>query len=83
MPVFQFNSTINPGQTHYWWTGGNGWYTQGNKPQLDAYPINPGSPLVYKDFSCKLEDNGLLTYYLTVTNTGPYPVSYRMRVWVP
>ena len=83
MPIFEYTATIYPGGTHYWWTGGSGWYTHGNKPILDAHPINPGSQLVYKDPACKLETSGLLTYYLTVINNGPFPVMYHMRVWVP
>lgn len=83
MAVFEYTNTINPGVTHNWWTGGNGWYKKRHKPQLDAYPINPGSKLIYKNFKCKLGNNGLLTYYVSVKNEGPYPVSYKMRVWVP
>jgi len=83
MPVFEFNATINPGQSQRWWTGGSGWYKLSNKPQLDAYPVNPGAELVYKDFACKLEDDGYLSYFVTVVNNGPYPVNYKMRVWVP
>jgi hypothetical protein len=83
MAIFVFNGTINPGQSQRWWTGGSGWYTLGNKPQLDAYPLNPGSELLYKDFACKLENDGHLTYYVTVVNNGLFAVNYQMRVWVP
>ncbi|MDH5791894.1 MAG: hypothetical protein OEZ44_06875 [Candidatus Bathyarchaeota archaeon] len=83
MAIFTYDATLNPGQTHDWWTGGSGWYKYYHKPQLDAYPVNPGSKLIYWNCKCKLESNGLYTYYVSVKNEGPYPVSYKMRVWVP
>jgi hypothetical protein len=83
MPIFEYNGTINPGAAQTWWTTGSGWYTVNNKPQLDAYPLNPGSELIYKDFGCSMNDDGTLTYYVTVVNVGSYVVNYKMRVWVP
>lgn len=98
MPVFEFTATISPGQRHDWWTGGGGWYSANNKPQLDAYPIPTFPeginytgikvPLWYGDFGCQLETtnflgNDLYTYYVSVINKGSDIAQYRMRVWVP
>jgi len=83
MAIFEFSGTLSPGYSTRWWTGGSGWYSHANLVQLDAHPINPGSELVYYDFGSKLENEGTWTYFVTVRNTGPHPVSYHMRVWVP
>ncbi len=98
MPVFEWAATISAGQTHRWWTGGNGFYRHDQMPQLDAHavPTFPegiaftgiGVPLSYGDFTSKLEStdffgNDFYTYYVTVKNIGSETALYHMRVWVP
>ena len=94
MPVFRFSSSIEPGATHRWWTGGGDYYTDDHFPQLDARPRpRPGSfeddgntpALVYKEFSCSIVDTWpyKATYFVTVENPGSRRVSYDMRVYVP
>jgi|SRR5215208_4137649 len=98
MPVFEYASTISPGQSHPWWVGGNGWFLHDHLPQLDAHavPTFPEGvsytgikvPLWYGDFGCQVEytdfvGTTLYTYFVTVRNDGPEPAMYHMRVWVP
>ena len=98
MPAFEWTATISAGQTHRWWTGGNGFYKHNQTPQLDAHaiPTFPEGiaftgldvPLSYGEFACKLESsdflgNDLYTYYVTVKNIGSETAMYHMRVWYP
>lgn len=98
MPVFEFTSTLSPGYSTRWWTGGNGWYAHDHRPQLDAHPVptfpegvsytGVKVPFWYGDFGCQVEDtdffgNDHYTYYVTVRNEGAEPAQYHMRVWVP
>jgi hypothetical protein len=94
MAVFRYDATIDPGQSHFWTVGGNGWFTDDHFPQFDARPVaSPGifphegdSPaLVYKDFACALQAVWpyLAVYHLTVQNNSDRAIWYKMRVWVP
>jgi len=96
MAVFEYTATIGPGMTHFWWTGGSGWYTHAKVPQLDAHvrqaspgDFLPGShrspPLIYKDFASAIGNTFpyLYFYYVSVENTGSNSMTYHMRVWVP
>jgi hypothetical protein len=98
MPVFEFTSTLSPGYSTRWWTGGNGWYAHDHRPQLDAHPVptfpegvsytGVKVPFWYGDFGSQVEDtdffgNDHYTYYVTVRNEGAEPAQYHMRVWVP
>lgn len=67
--------TINPGQTHHWWYSWGGYK---GVQVARARPLNPGSKLRVSRPAQKLEANGSYTYYVSVTNDGPYPVNYHL-----
>lgn len=98
VPLFRYSATISPGQSHRWWTAGNGWYARDQTPQLDAQPqptfpegisyTGVRVPLWYGDFASQLDTsdflgNDIYMYFVTVRNDGVEPCMYHMRVWVP
>jgi hypothetical protein len=94
--VYEFAATVGPHSSQRWWTGGNGFYSQGQFPRFDVrIPATPAvfpkgttgdSPaLTYKDFACSVNDTYPYnsSYYLTVQNDSDIAIGYRMRVYVP
>jgi hypothetical protein len=98
MPVFEYTATIGAGQATRWWTGGGGWYTHDQRPQMDAHAIATFPegitytglhvPIWYGDFTNYIDstdwlDHDLYVHEMSVRNDGAETAMYHFRVWVP
>jgi hypothetical protein len=75
MPWQGLGGTLNPGQTVRWW------YTWGGYHGVEvarARPLNPGSELIVRDPGQRLETGNGYTYFVSVSNVGPFPVNYNL-----
>jgi hypothetical protein len=66
--------SINPGQTLTWWYSWGGYH---GWDLASARPLNPGSELVVSGHGARLDPNGY-TYFVSVTNVGPFAVNYHL-----
>jgi hypothetical protein len=74
--------TIAPGQVQYWWYR----HFQGGVDGVDlgpqyamANPLNPGGFLRVYHQSKKKEDNGSITYWVTVENVGSVTTNFNLQ----
>lgn len=67
--------TLNPGESARWWYS---WGDYHGPQMARGRPLNPGSELVISEESEKEESGGSYSYFVTITNTGSYPVNYNL-----
>lgn len=69
-------TTIAPGATHRWWYtfgGDRGFQHAGGDLKT------PGGDLIAFDQSKKMENNGSITYFVSIRNIGSVPALYNLQ----
>jgi hypothetical protein len=69
-------TSISPGQSLRWWYsfgGDHGFQHAG------ANVKTPGSELVASDQSKKIENNGSVTYFVSIKNAGKFPALHNLQ----
>jgi len=69
-------TSIAPGQTHRWWYsyGGNLGFQHAG-----ADVKTPGAELMAFEQSKKIENNGSVTYFVSIRNLGSLPALYNLQ----
>jgi len=71
-----FNGSMNAGETQYWW------YTFGSDQGVQLALANPfgyNAQLISSNYGKQRNSDGSVTYYVTVTNNGPEPVTFDLQ----
>ncbi|MDP9279839.1 MAG: hypothetical protein M3P00_10510 [Gemmatimonadota bacterium] len=71
-------TTISPGATHYWWFTRNGGANFGEQ-HGGADVKTPGAQLVADNQGKKIENNGTVSYHLSIRNADALPALYNLQ----
>ena len=93
MVSWEHTVTIDGGGVQSWIVGrfpdGTGYFNHANRVLIDAHQFpdithgGSGPLLECSNPSCRMERNRLYSYVVTITNRGPLPIVYHLRIWVP
>jgi hypothetical protein len=68
-------SSLAPGQTDFW----HWWFGWGKQVVvIQPTPNTPDAPLTYENLRVQTNDDGSGTWFIDVTNNGPFAVEYTL-----
>jgi hypothetical protein len=69
--------TLGPGSTTTWWYKYGGSGDKGAQYAM-AHPLNPGGSLRVTNQTKKRENNGTITYFVTIRNIGSVTTNFNL-----